>query len=148
MYLRLWMFIVLVYGLTSASAAFACRCREPKSTQEAYDNARAVIIAKVVELQADARGDGVTAVLLVTHAWKQDLPARLIVVSATTCKYDLKPGGDYLLFLGHDPKMLRGADPKTFTTGICLGNETLAAADKAIQWLNNHGRASSIQPGP
>jgi hypothetical protein len=143
-----WADKIAVFGLTLATSALACRCLEPKSPQRAYDHAKAVVIAEVIDVRPDPRGDGFAASIAVMQAWKEDLPARLDVLSATTCKFDLQPHGKYLLYLTHDPKMMRGASEETFTTGLCLGNKPLAAAPEIVRWLRIHGRGSSIRSNP
>ncbi len=137
---------ILVCGLVLVPPALACRCTEPKSTRVAYVAAQAALVARVLEVRAVPRTDGVTAVLLVSQAWKKDLPTHLTIVSATTCKYDLLPNREYLLYLAHDPKMLEGRDPETYTTGLCLGNQPLPQSNKAVQWLQKHARASRFRP--
>lgn len=132
--------------LTLPTPALACRCTEPESTAAAYRAARAVVIAKVLELRPTA--DGFTAMLSVIQAWKQAVPRRTLVASRTTCKYDLQPDGEYLLYLVHDPKMLEGKTDGTYTTGICLGNKPRAKASESIRWLNGHGRATAIRAAP
>ena len=140
-----WADKIAIFGLTLATSALACRCLEPKSPQRAYDHATAVVIAEVIDVRFDSTGGGFAASIAVIQAWKQDLPARLDVLSATTCKSDLHPHTKYLLYLTHDPKMMRGASEETFTTGLCLGNKPLAVADETLRWLQFHGRATSVQ---
>jgi hypothetical protein len=141
-------FSLLLLGLLAPARALACRCTEPKSVGAAYRNAQAVVVTRVLEVHATPSGDGLTAVLSVSRAWKKDLPTQLTIVSGTTCKYVLEPNLEYLLYLSHDPKMLEGRDNETYTTGICLGNKPLQQASNAVQWLRKHGRASAIRPHP
>lgn len=136
----------LVLRSLPATPAVMCRCTEPKSTRAAYRAARAVVIAKVTEVRRGV--DGFTAVLVVSLAWKKDVPTRLVIVSATSCSYDLQVDREYLLYLVHDIKMLEGKDDQTYTTGICLGNKPLAEATKALRWLRGYGRATAVQPAP
>ena len=137
---------VFVLAVMLPAPALACRCTEPKSVRGAYQKARAVVVARVLEVHGESRLDGLTAVLSVSQAWKKDVPPQLTIVSGTTCRYDLEPNRDYLLYLTHDPKMLGGRDDETYTTGICLGNKPLAEAKKAVEWLQKNGRASAVRP--
>lgn len=146
--LKVWALSLSPLALLWARPASACRCKDPPTTRAAYAAARAVVIAKVLELRADPSGDGFAAILSVKQAWKTDVPAQLIVVSSTTCQYELKPEGEYLLYLTHDPKMLTGSRPGTYTTGLCLGDRTLAKAGKPRSWLRAHGQGSAIKPVP
>jgi hypothetical protein len=139
---------VLTLCFILPALALACRCTEPKSVDAAYQAARAVIVARVLEVQAAPHVDGFTAVLSVSQAWKKDVPNQLTIQSGTTCRYGLESNHEYLLYLTHDPKMLGGRDDKTYTTGICLGNKPLPEASKTVRWLQKHGRASAVRPAP
>ena len=119
----------------------ACRCLEPASTEQAYENAQAVILASVDSV--DGVGDslaGARARLSVKEAWKSDVVCNIEVSTSTTCAFDFRPGNEYLLYLYSDK--VSGQ----WNTRICVGNTPADGAAAALEWLRLKGLKAQIRP--
>jgi len=81
-------------------------------------------------------GEGSTAVVSVKASWKTSSPARLIINTFTSCAFNWKTGGEYILFLIKESNGL-------YSTDRCVGSR-LANDLKAIQWLNQHGKKMQV----
>jgi hypothetical protein len=137
-----WLMVCVWFLLPVES--LACRCTEPKSPEIAYQRATAVVIAEVVRLQPRKEIDGIEVDLRVMKAWKKkDLPQTLTIFSGTTCQYQMEPGGQYLLYLGHDEKMQPRGQKYAYTTGRCLGSGPLSESSLAVNWLREHASRST-----
>ena len=125
--------------LLLSSQALACRCAGKMPLKQAYHRAATVVVGKVIDLQGDPYGlSGATAVIAVRRAWKSGVMSEIRVHTSTTCAFDFKADGEYLLFLTQDG----GHD--RYTVRKCTGGRPLQRADAAIRWLERHAREATI----
>jgi hypothetical protein len=132
--------LTLTVGCLSAAVAndaSACRCKEPPP-ERAYRDSAAVVRARVTKFVPAPEGEGGTAILSVLKAWKKDVPTELAVTTLTSCAYPFQEQHDYVLFLVQDHAVL-------YSTGRCLGNQTLDEAKGLLDWLRKHGEQKSIR---
>lgn len=126
--------------------AFACRCKSP-ATSTAYQRAQAVVVATVVSVESKEQGQQL-AILSISQAWKQVVPARLPVLSGgQVCGHHFAEGQEYVLYLFVN-------QDGTYTTSNCVGNKFVnnptlpahfkAAAERDLAWLKQHGKAAKI----
>lgn len=119
------------------SEALACRCLEP-GARDAYAGAYAIIQARVTEVVPAPEGDGGIAILVVSQAWKRDVPEKLAVITITNCAYPWQEGKEYILFLLRESTGL-------FSTARCLGNRPVGEAAWLIRWLHKNGHISKVK---
>lgn len=133
--------LALLLGATFASeAAFACRCVTPKTPEQAFVKADAVVLAEVARVDGNFEAEGgATATLKVSKAWKVDMPATLRVETRTTCAFDFRSGETYLVYLS------RSGGRTKYTTTICDGNMPAGRAGSALEWLGRKNPASVSQ---
>jgi hypothetical protein len=134
--LRRTAFAVAACAVLAPEAAFACRCVAPQPEAAYFSRSAAVVTGTVVSVSGDPDAEGgVTARVRVETTFKGAPGREIDIVSRTTCAFDFKRGETYLLHLR------RLSATGGFTTGICDGNQTAAAAGRALGWLKRHRRA-------
>ena len=121
--------------LAQANAA-ACRCPVHVSASTFYRKAQFVVTGKVVEVHANANGDGWTATVAVDRAWKAEVPKTISISTHTTCAFEFTRGAEYLLYLFRDPA-------GGFYTSKCVGNLPVAEAGARLRWLERNGTPAS-----
>jgi hypothetical protein len=117
--------------------ASACRCPEHVSSATYYKKAQFVITGKVVEVHANANGDGWTATVTVDRAWKADVPKTISISTSSDCALHFAQDAEYLLYLFRAP----GGG---YYTSMCAGNLPLAEAGPRVKWLEQHASKASI----
>jgi hypothetical protein len=134
--------IALGLMLLLPETADARRCKSP-SVRAAYQRAQAVVVAKAISIENQA-DDAQVALLSVSEAWKQDMPAQLkVVAGGKVCGHFFEENQEYVLYL-----FVNGNNE--YTTSNCVGNKFInnpklppqnaVAAKKAIAWLRKYGR--------
>ena len=124
----------IVFLVFAPAAALACRCPEHRSFSDAYTRAESVITGKVTALEKNADGNGSTATLAVSQAWKAQAPQTISVSTSTTCAFNFVQGEEYLLYLY---RTAQGG----YYTSKCVGDLPLARAAPALSWLKRHGKS-------
>jgi hypothetical protein len=126
--------IAIFMGVMVASGvAQACRCIAPKTPEEAFARADAVVLAEVLEIDGKFNAEGgAIATLRAAKAWKSGVPATLKVETRTTCAFDFRKGETYLVYLS------RSGHRAQFATTICDGNLPVSKAGAALQWLGKN----------
>lgn len=111
---------------TVPTAALACRCL-PRSAEEAFRNADAVVVARV-DAAPRATGFKLNYGLRIQSYWKQPLPDRMTIDNAAnTCSAELVAGRTYVLYL---KKTGYG-----YVTNSCMGNLPIERAGYVVEQL-------------
>lgn len=131
---------MLLLLLALPAASFACRCAGALSPADAYRLADVVLWGQTTAVSGDINQEGLTATVRVARAWKQPISPEIIVSTTTTCAFSFRANQDYLLYLSIDPQSGR------YTTKACVGNQPIAEAEKALQWLQEQGKPASLLP--
>lgn len=133
-------FVTLLAATFAADVAHACRCIAPKTPEQAFARADAVVLGEVVDVDGNFEAEGgAIATLKVRNAWKADVPATLRVETRTTCAFDFRAGATYLVYLS------RSGSRTAYTTTICDGNLPVGRAGTALDWLSRKNPASANQ---
>ncbi|MBC7900883.1 MAG: hypothetical protein H7070_12620 [Saprospiraceae bacterium] len=120
------------------SVAFACRCQSA-SLRTYYNRADVVVVAKVSSVSTDAR-QMTTAKLAVSNVWKKDMTGQIEAITGSSCAFDFKEDGEYLVYLRATP------DGK-MSTMQCQGNLPFNRAGKAKTWLKRYGKIGIAASG-
>lgn len=121
-------------------AALACRCPTHLPFSKAYERAQSVVTGKVSAVATNPDGNGSTATVTVSHAWKAQVSQTISVSTSTTCAFNFVQGEEYLLYLYRTPE-------GGYYTSKCVGDLPIAKAEPALSWLKIHGSASP-DPAP
>lgn len=127
-------FILLALLSFVPEAALACRCPAHLPFSKAYARAESVVTGKVSAVATNPDGNGSTATVTVSHAWKAQSPQTISVSTSTTCAFNFVQGEEYLLYLYRTPD-------GGYYTSKCVGDLPLAKAEAALAWLKIHGSA-------
>jgi len=128
--------VFLIFLILAPAKASACRCPEHVSSATYYKKAQFVVTGKVVEVHANANGDGWTATVEVARAWKADVPKTISISTSTDCALHFTQAAEYLLYLFPAP----GGG---YYTSTCAGNLPIADAGPRLKWLEQHASVSS-----
>jgi hypothetical protein len=129
--------ILTVLGIVAVpTVSWACRCVEPEIAA-AYKSAKLAVQGRVLSVMPRKEIDGFEMRFQVSQVWKADVPKEIFVTTGTDCRYEVKEGGDYLLFLARTPT-------GGFTTGRCMGNGDLASRKSSIAWLTKRGQTGRV----
>jgi len=128
--------MLAAFVILAQANVLACRCPEHVSAATHYKKAQFVVTGKVVEVHANANGDGWTASVVVDRAWKGDIPKTISISTHTTCAFEFTQGAEYLLYLFRAPD-------GGFYTSKCVGNLPLADAGARLKWLEQNGKSAS-----
>lgn len=130
-------FILLL--LVLPASGLACRCLEDIAPASAYRQADVVVWGQARAVRGDINKEGATASVRVFKAWKKPVRAEIDILTSTTCAFVFRTGEEYLLYLHVSP------DGARYTTKRCLGNRTIAEAQKALDWLKRHGVPATVE---
>lgn len=128
----------LILLLALPAVSLACRCIEDITPESAYRQADVVVRGQARTVRGDINKEGATANVRVSQAWKKATRAEIEVLTSTTCAFEFQPGEEYLLYL-------RESSNGTYTTRRCLGNRSIAEAQKALDWLKRRGAPAAIE---
>jgi hypothetical protein len=139
--------ILLSFLFLAPRAVLACRCQTPP-TSLAYKQADAVVVAKVVHIENRASDEQV-ATLEASQVWKQDMPARVLVLGGgKICGHFFEVDQEYVLYL-------RINQDGTYVTSNCVGNKFIknpklpqrftSYALRDIAWLKRYGKAGIVK---
>ena len=136
-HVRLRLLVLTVAGITAVPAVtWACRCVEP-GMASAYKSAALAVQGRVVNVMPRKDIDGFEVRFQVSRVWKADVPKEISFTTGTDCRYEVKHGGEYVLFMAETPS-------REFTTGRCMGNGDLASKKGAIAWLTKRGSSGRV----
>jgi hypothetical protein len=128
---------LLILIAAGSPEAQGCRCAPGLSERSAYKRAHAVVVAEVANVTAHASGNGSTAAIRVSKAWKAPVRREATVETSTTCAFDFQKSQKYVLYLFM-------SEGKGYYTSRCVGNELVSEAEKKLEWLRRNGTPSTV----
>ena len=116
--------------VTTNKPAYACRCSQFPSPQDALKGATAVFAGKVISVNAAG-----SAIFSVSQIWKGEVLQQLVVTSPSgnSCSFNFQQGQDYLVYASGKSGSL--------TTGLCDRTKQLSSAELDLPLL---GRGISL----
>src|SRR5262245_21797200 len=134
---RLLVLAITVVGTVALPAVtWACRCVEP-GMASAYKSAALAVQGRVVNVKPRKDIDGFEVRFQVSQVWKADVPKEIMFTTGTDCRYEVKEGGEYLVFVAQTPS-------RQYTTGRCVGKVEFASKQNTIAWLTKRGRSGRV----
>ncbi|MBI2572815.1 hypothetical protein HYV86_03070 [Candidatus Woesearchaeota archaeon] len=139
----LYLFCILV----TSSIALACSCIQPGSPQESLDQATAVFVGKVIEIQPPilplSSTDPIKVTFEVSQVWKGDITQTTIVKTAqdsASCGYLFELGQEYIVYT-YDYNQ-----DGDLATGLCTRTALLSRAQQDVDALGTNTLPSQNRP--
>jgi hypothetical protein len=129
-------FMLIAFCVMTANTAIACRCQQPEAS-DSYNDASLVVRARVADIVTAPSGEGSTAILEITDAWKAESPSRIAVISLTNCHFPWEKKKEYIVFLSEEPNGL-------YSTDRCKGNQQTDNHPNIIEWLEGNATPQKI----
>lgn len=122
--------LLITILVTTNKPAYACRCSQFPSPQDALKGAKAVFAGKVISVNAAG-----SATFSVSQIWKGEVLQQLVVTSPSgnSCSFNFQQGQDYLVYASGENGSL--------TTGLCDRTKQLSSAELELPLL---GRGISL----